>query len=184
MRLSTPGLRVLTLPFDHEDTEVLVASYLSHRAAREDRRAVLGCGAYLHGAILVGRALDGRVSLEQTDHMVGEGARGLGTVGLLAGLLSPSRMLLTTGFGAVLGGALGEALHLLSESRVRGRAAELVPLGCAGLVVAYPRSSGPSVQPVVTRAITTVTGEGRAHHLQALKAALADAPASAAAVRV
>ena len=171
----TAGLKVLSLPIDHETTDVLISSYLSHDAARDDYHAALTCGAYLHGAILVAKDLSGKVTVEQSDHMVREGAQGFGTLGFLTGLMVFPLVPLTTGFGAVMGGFLGEALHLLTETKVKGQAASMIPLGCAAVIIAYPRSSADAVQPVVTRALTKATAEGHGHHVQALRGALAGA---------
>jgi len=137
----TAGLKVLSLPFDHETTDVLIGSYLSHDAARDDYRAALACGAYLHGAIVVAKDVTGKVTVEQSDHMAREMAQGLGTLGFLTGLMVLPLVPLTTGFGAVMGGLLGEGLHLLTEAKVKGQAATMIPLGCAALIVAYPHSS-------------------------------------------
>ena len=175
MNPATAGLRVLSLPFDHETTDVLIGSYLSQAAAHDDYQAALACGAYLHGAILVGRDLSGKVSVEQSDHMVREVAQGLGTLGFLSGLVVWPLIPLTTGVGAAMGGILGEALHLLTETKVKGQAATMIPLGCAALILAYPRSSANTVEPVVTRAIIRATGEASGHHVQALRGALAGA---------
>jgi uncharacterized membrane protein len=171
----TAGLKVLSLPFDQETTDVLIGSYLSHDAAHDDYRAALACAAYLHGAIVVAKDLTGKVAVEQSDHMVREGAQGLGTLGFLTGLVVLPLVPLTTGVGAVMGGFLGEALHLLTETKVKGQAATMIPLGCAALIVAYPRSSADAVEQVVTRAITKVTGEARGHHVKALREALVGA---------
>ena len=57
----TAGLKVLSLPFDHETTDVLIGSYLSHDAAHDDYRAALACGGYLHGAIVVAKDMTGKV---------------------------------------------------------------------------------------------------------------------------
>ncbi|MGZ4427812.1 MAG: hypothetical protein ACXVW2_10805 [Nocardioidaceae bacterium] len=171
----TAGLKVLSLPFDQETTDVLIGSYLSHDAAHEDYQAALACGAYLHGAILVSKDLTGKVAVEQSDHMVREGAQGLGTLGFFTGLVVFPLVPVTTGLGAVMGGFLGEALHLFTGTKVKGQATSMVPLGCAALVLAYPRSSAESVAPSVTRAVSKVTGEARGHHVQALRGALAGA---------
>lgn len=170
-----PGLRVLYLPFDHEDTTVLIGSYLSHDAAREDYRAAWACGAPLHGAILVRKDLDGEVSAEQSDHVLREGAEALGTLGLLTGLLDPPLIPITTGMGAVLGGVLGQTLHMLIESRAKDKVAGMIPLGCAVLILAFPQSSNDVVRSAVTRAISTSLGHGQGHHVEALRAAVADA---------
>jgi uncharacterized membrane protein len=168
----TAGLKVLSLPFDHETTDVLIGSYLSHDAAHDDYQAALDCGAYLHGAIVVAKDLGGNVTVQQSDHMVREMAQGLGTVGFLTGLAVFPLIPFTTGFGAVVGGVVGGALHLATETKVKGQGAAMVPLGCAALILAFPRSSADTVEPVVTRAVTKVTAEGSGHHVQALRQAL------------
>ncbi len=175
MNTATAGLRVLSLPFNHETTDVLISSYLSHDAAHDDYQAALACEAYLHGAILVSRDLNGTVSVEQSDHLIREGAQGLGTLGFLSGLVVWPLIPLTTGVGAAMGGIIGEALHLLTETKVKGQAATMIPLGCAALILAYPRSSANAVEPAVTRAVTKATGEASGHHVQALRGALAGA---------
>jgi hypothetical protein len=48
-------------------------------------------------------------------------------------------------------------------------------LGGAGLIVAYPHSAAGKVEPAVTRAVQKAVGEAEGHHVQALKAAIADA---------
>ncbi len=175
MNPATAGLRVLSLPFNHETSDVLISSYLSRDAAHHDYQAALTCGAYLHGAILVSRDLNGTVSVEQSDHLVREGAQGLGTLGFLSGLVAWPLIPLTTGVGAAMGGILGEALHLLTETKVKGQAATMIPLGCAALILAYPRASATAVEAAVTRAVTKATGEASGHHVQALRGALAGA---------
>ena len=172
---ATPGLKVLSLPFDQEDTTVLIGSYLSHEAAHEDVRAALGSGAHLHGAIVVSKDLDGKVSVEQSDHMVREGAQGLGTLGLLSGIMVLPLAPLFTGVGAAIGGLLGEALHLLAENKVKGQAAPMLPLGCAVLILACPSAAAGTVEPVVSRAVSKAIGQGHGHHVQALRVALAAA---------
>jgi hypothetical protein len=65
------------MAFDDETTDVLIGGYLSKDAAKDDYEAVLGSGGYLHGAVVVSKDLEGNLSVEQTDHMVREGAAGL-----------------------------------------------------------------------------------------------------------
>jgi len=107
--------------------------------------------------------------------MLREGAEALGTIGLLTGLLSPPLVPITTGIGALIGGVLGQTLHMLIESRAKDRAAPMIPLGCAVLILAFPRSSTDIVRPRVTRAISTSLGQGHGHHVEALRAAVTDA---------
>jgi hypothetical protein len=66
----------------HDTIDVLIGGYLSRDAAEEDYNAVRNCSAHLHGAVVVSKDLEGNLSAEQTDHMVREGAEGLGAIGL------------------------------------------------------------------------------------------------------
>ena len=50
-----------------------------------------------------------------------------------------------------------------------------IPLGGAGLIVAYSRSEAEKVEPAVTRAVQKTVGEADGNHVQALKERLADA---------
>ena len=162
------------MKIDDETTDVLIGGYLSTEAAHEDYEAVLGCGARLWGAVVVSKDLDGNVSLEQTDHTVEEGAAGLAGVGFVVGLFAPP-LLAATAIGAALGAVGGKALHKKIGSSVEKMAEETIPIGGAGLIVAYPRSAADKVEPAVTRAIQKVVGEAEGHHVKALKGALADA---------
>ena len=74
------------MAFDDETTDVLIGGYLSKDAAMEDYESVLGCGGYLHGAVVVTKDLKGELEVQQTDHMVREGAAGLGAVGFVVGV--------------------------------------------------------------------------------------------------
>ena len=123
------------------------------------------------GAVVVSKDLAGNVSLEQTDHTVGESAIGLGGVGFVVGLFAPP-LLAATAIGAALGAAGGKALHKKIGSEVEKMAERTIPIGGAGLIVAYPRSAGEKVEPAVTRAMQKVIGEAEGHHVKALKGAL------------
>ena len=90
------------MKFDDETIDVLIGGYLSKNAAQDDYEAVLACGGYLHGAVVVSKDLKGNLSVEQTDHMVREGAEGLGAVGFAVGLFAPP-LLAATAVGAVIG---------------------------------------------------------------------------------
>jgi arylsulfatase len=162
------------MKIDDETTDVLIGGYLSAEAADEDYQAVLGCGERLWGAVVVSKDLDGSVSLEQTDHTVEEGAAGLAGVGLVVGLFAPP-LLAATAIGAALGAVGGKALHKKIGSGVEEMAEKTIPIGGAGLIVAYPRSAAGKVEPAVTRALQKVVGEAEGHHVKALKGALADA---------
>jgi uncharacterized membrane protein len=162
------------MAFDDETIDVLIGGYMSKDAADDDYQAVLGSGGHLHGAVVVSKDLEGNLAVEQTDHMVREGAEGLGAVGFVVGLFAPP-LLAATAVGAVIGAATGKALHHKSESKLEQRAGTTIPLGGAGLIVAYPHSAAGKVEPAVTRAVQQAVGEAEGHHAQALKAAIADA---------
>jgi uncharacterized membrane protein len=162
------------MPFDDETTDVLIGGYLSADAAKDDYEAVLGSGGYLHGAVVVTKDLEGELAIEQTDHMVREGAAGLGAVGLAVGLFAPP-LLAATVVGAAVGGVAGKALHKRTGNKIEQTAGETIPIGGAGLIVAYPHSAAEKVEPAVTRAVQKVVGEAEGHHVKALTGALADA---------
>ena len=95
---------------DDETTDVLIGGYLSAAAADEDYDSVRNCGAHLWGAVVVNKDLEGNITVEETDHVVEEGAAGLASVGFVVGLFAPP-LLAATAIGAALGAAGGEALH-------------------------------------------------------------------------
>ena len=116
------------MPFDDETIDVLIGGYLSADAAREDYEAILACGGYLHGAVVVSKDLEGNLSVEQTDHMVREGAEGLGAVGFAVGLFAPP-LLAATAIGAVFGAASGKLLHHRTENKIEEQAGATIPIG-------------------------------------------------------
>ncbi len=167
------------MAFDEETIDVLIGGYLSKDAAMEDYESVLACGGYLHGAVVVTKSLEGELEVQQTDHMVREGAEGLGAVGFVVGLFAPP-LLAATVVGAALGAGLGKLAHHRVADKLEEQAGATIPIGGAGLIVAYPHSAAEKVEPAVTRAITRAVGEAEGHHVQALKGAIADAQAKLA----
>jgi arylsulfatase len=158
----------------HDTIDVLIGGYLSKQAAEEDYDAVLACGGHLQGAVVVTKDLEGTLSVEETDHMVREGAEGLGAVGFAVGLFAPP-LLAATAIGGALGAGAGKMLHHKTTDKLGEQAGATIPLGGAGLIVAYSRSEAETVEPAVTRAVQKVIGEAEGSHVQALKGALADA---------
>src|SRR6266550_2176647 len=140
------------MKFDDETTDVLIGGYMSKDAAQDDYEAVLACGGYLHGAVVVAKDLKGELSVEQTDHMVREGAEGLGAVGFAVGLFAPP-LLAATAIGAAVGAGAGKLLHHRTASKLEEQAGATIPVGGAGLIVAYPHSAAAKVEPAVTRAL-------------------------------
>jgi uncharacterized membrane protein len=157
-----------------DPTDVLIGGYLSAEAANEDYEAVLNSGADLMGAVVVSKDLEGNLSVEQTDHMVKEGAEGLAAVGFAVGLFAPP-LLAATAIGAVIGAGVGKVLHKKTGSKIEEQAGETIPIGGAGLIVAYKHANAGTIEPSVTRAITKAVGEAEGRHVEALKGALADA---------
>ena len=90
------------------------------------------------------------------------------------GLFAPP-LLAATAIGAGMGAAAGKLLHHKSASKIEEQAGETIPIGGAGLIVAYPHSAAGKVEPAVTRALQKAVGEAEGHHVQALKAAISDA---------
>jgi uncharacterized membrane protein len=168
------------MAFDDETIDVLIGGYLSKDAAMQDYESVLGCGGYLHGAVVVTKDLEGTLEVQQTDHMVREGAAGLGAVGFAVGLFAPP-LLAATAIGAVIGAGAGKLLHHRTADKLEEQAGATIPIGGAGLIVAYPHSDAGKVEPAVTRAVTRAVGEAEGHHVQALKGAIADAQTKLAA---
>jgi len=162
------------MAFDDETIDVLIGGYLSKDAAMEDYESVLGCGGYLHGAVVVTKDLEGNLDVQQTDHMVREGAAGLGAVGFAVGLFAPP-LLAATAIGAAIGAGAGKLLHERTTKKLEEQAGATIPIGGAGLIVAYPHSAAEKVEPAVTRAVSRAVGEAEGHHVQALKGAIADA---------
>lgn len=165
--------------FTDEKIDVLIGGYLSADAAHEDYQAVLDCGARVSGAVVVSKDLEGNLSIEQTDHLVEEGAAGLAGVGLVVGLFAPP-LLAATAIGGALGAGAGKLLHRKAGNKIEEQAGATIPIGGAGLIVAYKHDDAGTVEPAVTRAIQKAIGEAEGKHVEALKGALADAQAKMA----
>jgi uncharacterized membrane protein len=158
----------------HDTIDVLIGGYLSRDAAEEDYNAVLDSGGHVQGAVVVSKDLEGNLSVEQTDHMVREGAAGLGAVGFAVGLFAPP-LLAATAIGGAMGAAAGGLVHHKAADKIGEQAGATIPLGGAGLIVAYSHSEAAKVEPAVTRAVEKAVGEAEGSHVEALKGALADA---------
>jgi uncharacterized membrane protein len=163
-----------------QTVDVLMGGYLSKDAAQEDFAAVQACGAPLLGLVVVSKALDGTMEVEQHDHIVKEGAMALGGAGFIVGLFAPP-VLIATAVGAVVGAGVGKIIHKKVETALEAQAEQTIPIGGAGLIVVYEHKHAETVEAAVTRAIKKVVGEATDSHLKAVKAALADASAKMAA---
>ncbi len=159
-----------------ETIDVLMAGYLSKEAAEDDFHTVEATGATTHGLIVVSKDLEGKVTVELEDHAVRKGAMAFGGAGFVVGLFAPP-LLVATAAGAALGAGVGKLMERKLKSGIEQQAEATIPIGGAGLIVAYPRSSGEVIEPAVTRAIKKVVGEAKGKHVKALKSAMADAQA-------
>ena len=154
--------------------DVMIAGYLSKEPALADYEAVVSSGAKIDGVVCMSRDLEGNTTVELTDHMAKGGAKVLGGAGLVVGLAAPP-LLASAAIGAVVGGALGKVAHRKTKDKIEEQAAETIPWGGAGVIVAYPRESADDIDKAVSRAIKKVVGEAEGKKVKALKAALADA---------
>ena len=158
----------------NDTIDVLIGGYLSRDAAEEDYKAVLDSGARLEGAAVVAKDLEGDLSVQETDHLVRRGAAGLGAVGFAVGLFAPP-LLAATAVGGAMGAAAGKLAHHKAADKLGEQAGATIPLGGAGLILAYSQSEAEKIEPAVTRAVQKVVGEAEGSHVEALKGALADA---------
>jgi hypothetical protein len=71
-----------------------------------------------------------------------------------------------------LGAVGGKLLHKRTGSKIEQAAGDTIPIGGAGLIVAYKHADAQTVEPAVTRAIKQVVGEAESHHVKALRSAL------------
>ena len=124
----------------HDTIDVLIGGYLSKDAAEEDYNAVLDCGGHLQGAVIVSKDLEGNLSVEQTDHMVRKGAEGLGAVGFAVGLFAPPPCWPPPRSAPRSAPAPAELLHHKAAEKLGEQAGATIPIGGAGLIVAYSHS--------------------------------------------
>jgi uncharacterized membrane protein len=155
-------------------TEVMIAGYITKEPALLDYEAVLKSGAKFDGVVCVSRDLEGNTSIEETDHLKKGGAKKLGAVGFVVGIFAPP-LLLSTLLGAAVGAGAGQIAHNKVKSKIEVQAAETIPWGGAGLIVAYPRESAAAIDQAVTHALKKAVGEAEGAKAKAMKAALADA---------
>lgn len=160
-------------------TNVMIGGYLVKESALLDYEAVLKCGAEFEGVVVITRDLEGKMTVEMTDHLKKGGAKALGGAGFVVGLFAPP-LLLTTVFGAAIGAGLGKVAENKIKSQIEKTAEESIPWGGAGLIVAYPHESAEAIDKAVSHALKKIVGEAEGSKTKALKAALADAQAQAA----
>jgi uncharacterized membrane protein len=157
-----------------KETDVMIAGYLTKDGAILDYEAVVKSSAKIDGAVCISRDLEGNTTVEQTDHMAKGGAKVLGGAGFVLGLAAPP-LLAATAIGAAVGAGVGKAASSKVKSQIEQQAADTIPWGGAGVIIAYPRSSADEVDKAVSHALKKVVGQAEGKKVKALKAALADA---------
>ena len=157
-----------------QTVDVLMAGYFSREAAREDATSVRETEADLIGLVVVSKDLEGNVDVEEQDHAVRKGALAFGGAGFVVGLFAPP-LLAATAIGAAIGAGVGKTVQRKVTAGIEQQAQDSIPIGGAGLMVAYSPAAAPVVEGAVTRAIRRVIGEGTGSQAEALKAALANA---------
>ena len=159
----------------HDTIDVLIGGYLSKDAAEEDYergpRAAAGTCRAPWSSARTSRATS-RSSRPIT--WFARGREGLGAVGFAVGLFAPP-LLAATAIGAAMGAGAGALLHHKTADKIGEQAGATIPIGGAGLIVAYSHSEAAKVEPAVTRAVQKAIGEAEGSHVKALKGALADA---------
>jgi uncharacterized membrane protein len=128
---------------------------------------------------VVSKDLVGNVSVDQHTNAVRRAATVLGGAGLVVGLFAPP-LLVTTAIGAALGAGAGKVIERKVASQIHEEANASIPIGGAGLIVAFSPGSRTAVESAVRRSITRVVGEGHGSRSSALQAAIADAHATMA----
>ena len=140
----------------------------------EDATSVRETEADLIGLVVVSKDLEGNVEVEEQDHAVRKGALAFGGAGFVVGLFAPP-LLAATAIGAAIGAGVGKTVQRKVIAGIEQQAQDSIPIGGAGLMVAYPPEAAPVVEGAVTRAISRVIGEGTGSQAEAVKAALANA---------
>ena len=112
-------------------TKVMIGGYLIKESAMLDYEAVIKSGAEIDGVVLATRDLEGKVSVEMTDHIKRTGAVGLGAAGFVVGLFAPP-LLLATAVGAAFGAGCGPPRREQDEEPDRKTGGGNDPVGWGG----------------------------------------------------
>ncbi len=159
--------------------DVLVAGYRSIDAARQDFDALVELvkskTVTVEGAILVGHAEDGQVTVVSTgDHL---GRRGLGWgagVGLVVGLFAPE-LLASVAVGAAGGAIVGRFADHRLKSGIRDKIGENLPAGSAGIIAAFPDEQRLAIERALPGSPMKSVVQSDEKGLKALRASLAEA---------
>ncbi|MET9318155.1 sulfatase-like hydrolase/transferase [Kribbella sp. NPDC003505] len=160
-------------------TDVFVGGYSDLEAAASEfddlARAVAGKHVALDAAILVTRAEDGTVNVQQTaDHRGRKGVEWGGAVGVLVGLAAPP-LLATTAVGAVAGGLVGRFVDKRTETQMHDKIGENLPPGTGGIIAVFDDSQRLAIEQLLPNALAKSIVQTGKQGVRALKDGLAEA---------
>ena len=162
-----------------DQTDVFVGGYKNLDAAAKEfddlAQAVADKKVKVEAAILITRAEDGAVSVQQTaDHRGRKGVEWGGTVGILVGLAAPP-LLAATAAGAVAGGIVGRFVDKRLESGMHDKIGENLPPGTGGIIAVFDDSERLAVEQLLPNALAKSVVQSDKKGIRALKDGLAEA---------
>ena len=130
----------------HDTIDVLIGGYLSKDAAEEDYNAVLDAVAISRAPWSSARTSTATSRSRRPTTWSARGPRAWAPSASRSGC-SPRRCSPATAVGAAMGGAAGGLLHHKTAEKLGEEAGETIPLGGAGLIVAYSQSEAERSSP-------------------------------------
>ena len=162
------------MKFDDETTDVLIGGYMSKDAAQRTTRRSWPAAATCTARSSSARTSKASCPWSRPTTWSARAPRAWARSGSRSGC-SPRRCWPRPRSARRSAPGAGKLLHRRTASKLEEQAGATIPVGGAGLIVAYPHSAAAKVEPAVTRAIKKVVGEAEGHHVKALKGAIADA---------
>jgi arylsulfatase A-like enzyme/uncharacterized membrane protein len=160
-------------------TDVLVAGYQEIGEATSDFDALVALvndrKVTIEAVILVSRAVDGTVNVQQTGDNLGRKGMGWGGgVGLAVGLFAPP-LLATTAAGAVSGGLVGKFVDHRVQTGIHDKIGENLPPGSAGIIAVFDDAERLGVEQALPGALLKSVVQSDERGMKALKDGLAEA---------
>jgi arylsulfatase A-like enzyme/uncharacterized membrane protein len=160
-------------------TDVLVCGYRDIDTATTDFNALVQLvedkTIEIEGVVLVTRAEDGTVNVQQTGDHLGRKGMGWGAgVGVAVGLLAPP-LLAATAVGGAAGGLAGKFVEKRLETGLHDKIGENLPPGTAGIIVVFDDSQQLAVQQALPGALARSLVQSDKEGMRALKDSLAEA---------
>src|SRR5512134_1521608 len=160
-------------------TDVLVCGYRDIEAATADFNALVqqveDKSIEIEGVVLVTRAEDGTVNVQQTGDHLGRKGMGWGAgVGVAVGLLAPP-LLAATAVGGAAGGLAGKFAEKRLETGLHDKIGENLPPGTAGIIAVFDDTQVLAVQQALPGALARSLVQSDKEGMRALKDGLAEA---------